>query len=465
MSRRRAGRADTGHHGGPRTAEHTGTDHPGTGGEDAAELVAAVLGELTYLSDGPAVDDALEAGASRLAAAQAGPEAVGSALLAAAVERTARNWDGGWTPADLVRVVRRDLTDQLGAGPEVLALTSLALDAVAAEARRAAHATGADPYAHARARHGSRWAEQLRDLAAETWWQEDAAYLDALVRRRQSSRFETLLDLLRVLRTLARQPRIPPLPDATAPAAADPATARVLGRIRALLAKAEATTYPEEAEALSAKAQELMARHSVDEALAGSSDGARGAGPGAGNAPTAIRVGVEGPYEEAKALLLDAVAGANRCQAVWSEVWCFTTLVGFAADLERTELLYTSLLVQATTAAGRAADAHHARGRSRRTRDFRQSFLVAYADRIRHRLDAATHRVTRDAAEDSPSLLPALASREAAVQEATGALFPQTTAVRLRGVRDAEGWRQGTAAAEQARLGEAAEKRRGITGR
>ncbi|RST20878.1 bifunctional 3'-5' exonuclease/DNA polymerase [Streptomyces sp. WAC04770] len=41
----------------------------------------------------------------------------------------------------------------------------------------------------------------------------------------------------------------------------------MLTRIRALLAKAEATGFPEEAEALTAKAQELMARHSIDEAL------------------------------------------------------------------------------------------------------------------------------------------------------------------------------------------------------
>ncbi|NEA40757.1 DUF2786 domain-containing protein, partial [Streptomyces sp. SID11385] len=42
---------------------------------------------------------------------------------------------------------------------------------------------------------------------------------------------------------------------------------RMLTRIRALLAKAEATGFPEEAEALTTKAQELMARHSIDEAL------------------------------------------------------------------------------------------------------------------------------------------------------------------------------------------------------
>ena len=42
---------------------------------------------------------------------------------------------------------------------------------------------------------------------------------------------------------------------------------RMLDRVRALLAKAESTTFPAEAEALTGKAQELIARHSIDEAL------------------------------------------------------------------------------------------------------------------------------------------------------------------------------------------------------
>jgi hypothetical protein len=42
---------------------------------------------------------------------------------------------------------------------------------------------------------------------------------------------------------------------------------RMLDRVRALLAKAESTEFPKEAEALSARAQELMARHRIDRAL------------------------------------------------------------------------------------------------------------------------------------------------------------------------------------------------------
>ncbi|WP_434099981.1 DUF2786 domain-containing protein [Streptomyces lydicus] len=401
-----------------------------------------MLGSVRYAPDGEPAEDAIEAGASMLAAAEPGWEAVSAALVAAAVAGVRQCWAGGWQPADLERIVRRDAPHP--------ARTALVVDAIAAEAARPAGR---------RTAHGARWDGQLRRIGAEVWWESDRGYLDALARRRRTSRFETAYDLLAALRTLARLPRISPLPDPPAAGTTSggaprdrdrtAAASRALGRIRGLLAKAEATDFPEEAEALSAKAQELMARHSIDEALL---DGAAGSA----NGPSALRIGIEGPYEQAKALLLDAVAAANRCRAVWAADVGFSTLVGFPPDLEAAELLYTSLLLQATTAMNRAGDQHHARGRSRRTRDFRQTFLVGYADRIRDRLTAAPAAATAAAGAESagtaPDLLPVLAARELAVEETTGTLFPDTAPVRLRGVHDAAGWHQGRAAADRAQL-------------
>ncbi|MFF9477719.1 DUF2786 domain-containing protein [Streptomyces sp. NPDC014733] len=407
---------------------------------NADALVGEVLGTVRYAADGGPAEDAAEAGASRLAAAPEGGEAVSAAVLRAATDAVRRCWAGGWEPADLERIIRRDATDPAHTGPVV--------DAIAADARRGPRPPGAT----------DRWDAQLRQLGAEVWWPSDGGYLDALAARRRATRFETVYTVLLALRALARLPRLAPLPAAPPPAArtAPPGASRALGRIRGLLAKAEATDYAEEAEALSAKAQELMARHSIDEALLA------GAGAAAGGGPTAIRVGIEGPYEQAKALLLDAVATANRCQAVWSSDVAFSTLVGYEPDLEAAELLYTSLLLQATTAMHRAADAHHTRGRARRTRDFRQTFLVAYADRVRTRLTAATEAATTEAATTGEAgtgsaahdLLPVLAARALAVEETTGTLFPDTSPVRLRGLHDAEGWHQGRAAADRARWGE-----------
>ena len=122
-------------------------------------------------------------------------------------------------------------------------------------------------------------------------------------------------------------------------------------------------------------------------------------------------------------------------------------MLGFPADLEAVELLYTSLLVQATTAMlqGRA---QRSGGAGRRTRAYDESFLNAFALRIGERLAQATEAVTQAAGSD---LLPVLSSRVQAVEERIEQLFGGTTSKRLS-IRDNEGWAGGTAAADRASL-------------
>lgn len=342
-------------------------------------------------------DTGLDTGASLLAA----DTAADAELALRGQEFVAAAWRRGWQPADVVRLVRRELDE---------AHIRLAAALIRAQAGRD------------RAR-GRRWAAQLEALPADPVTGAD--------------RFSHATAVLELYRLLLRLPTLEPLQDESR-RAPGPGASRMLGRIRALLAKAEATGYPEEAEALSAKAQELMARHSVDEALLA-------AGAPAPDAPGACRIGVEPPYEQAKAVLLDAVATANHCRAVWNEPLGFSTVVGFEADLEAVELLYTSLLVQATHAMAKAEAAQRAGGR-KRTKTFRQSFLAAYAHRVGDRLAAAAEtQVTQD-------LLPVLATRAVAVTGRLEQLFPETTTTRLRGVSDAAGWTEGMAAADRAQV-------------
>ncbi|MEW2165505.1 DUF2786 domain-containing protein [Streptomyces sp. NPDC007084] len=352
-------------------------------------------------------DAALDTGASLLAADPASDAELGRRGR----EFVAGAWRRGWQPADLVRLVRRDLDDI-----HVRLVTSLILWEQEGEG----------------ASRGARWAAQLDELAA--------APHDV-----RTDRFSQATATLELCRLLLRLPSIEPLEPPRVARAAGPAgvpsETRMLTRIRALLAKAEATGFPEEAEALSAKAQELMARHSIDEALLA-------ARTHAADGPGACRIGVEAPYETAKAVLLDAVAGANRCRAVWNDALGFSTVVGFEADLEAVELLYTSLLVQATAAMTKAEAAQRAGGR-KRTKTFRQSFLAAYAHRIGDRLaSVAKGQVT--AAEGE--LLPVLAARDVAVADHLDQMFPETVTTRMRGVTDAAGWHEGSAAADRAQV-------------
>ncbi|MGH3322705.1 MAG: DUF2786 domain-containing protein, partial [Streptosporangiaceae bacterium] len=221
---------------------------------------------------------------------------------------------------------------------------------------------------------------------------------------------------------------------------------RVLGRIRALLAKAEATEFPEEAEALSGRAQQLMARHSIDRALLE-------AGSGGSGEPEGRRLAVDNPYEGPKAMLLDVVAGANRCRAVWHRRLGFCTVLGFPADLEAVELLFTSLLVQATSAMVRAGSRRDGYGRSR-TRSFRQSFLTAYAGRVGERLREAADEATSQATAEpgGADLLPVLAARDHAVDRAVDAMFPELEQRAVSRAYDREGWLSGRAAADLASL-------------
>ncbi|MGW7069534.1 DUF2786 domain-containing protein [Streptomyces sp. NPDC054855] len=261
-------------------------------------------------------------------------------------------------------------------------------------------------------------------------------------------RFSQATIVLGLYRLLLRLPAIEPVgPAPGTPLHAPPPPGheepRILTRIRALLAKAEATGFPDEAEALTAKAQELMARHTIDEALLASRTHAK-------DTPGACRIGVDAPYETAKAILLDAVATANRCRAVWNEAYGFSTVVGFEPDLEVVELLHTSLLVQGTAAMTKAEAGQRAGGR-KRTKTFRQAFLLAYANRLGARLAATAKDVTVESS-DAGELLPVLAARDVAVTSHTERMFPQTTTTRVRGATDSEGWAHGTAAANEAQM-------------
>jgi hypothetical protein len=349
-------------------------------------------------------DSALDSGASLLAA----DPAADAELDRRGRQFVATAWRRGWQPADVVRIVRRELDDV-----HARVLASLIRSQARDDRPR-----------------GPRWTAQLDELTTEA--------ARAAEERPRTDRFSYATTVLELYRLLLSLPGIEPLEEPAAARHHPRSDSRMLTRIRALLAKAEATGFPEEAEALSAKAQELMARHSVDEAVLAS-------GMPAADVPGACRIGVEPPYEQAKAVLLDAVATANHCRAVWNEPLGFSTVVGFEPDLEVVELLYTSLLVQAQSAMAKAEAAQRAGGR-RRTKTFRQSFLAAYAHRVGTRLaTAADTQVTDD-------LLPVLATREVAVTDRLDRMFPETTTTRLRGVSDEAGWTEGSQAADRAQV-------------
>ncbi len=293
------------------------------------------------------------------------------------------------------------------------------------------------------------WRAQLGELGAEVWWSDSASQLSQWATKHMLTSEEALTTVVEALALLLLLPKlelIRPLPGAARPqSVAHHVDEKVLGRVRGLLAKAESTSFPEEAEALSAKAQELMTKYALDRVSVDTDTSVV-------DLPGARRIWLDTPYTDAKALLIDAVANANRSRAIFLAEWGFVTIVGDESDLDAVGLLSTSLLVQAT----RAMIAIDIPESGTDARTFRKAFLVAYATRIGERLAAATAATI--AQSTAPErLLPVLASHQLAVDNAFDTLFPQS---RSRGItiRSAEGWDAGRAAADRARL----DSRRGL---
>jgi hypothetical protein len=376
-----------------------------------------------------------------LAAAPAGRRVVTTALSEFLTAEVERSWQRGWQPADLHRIVGRSLDNDA---------QLVVADAIAAELSRYAPMTIAE-----------RWPGQLREIGAIVWWSADTDPVSARSLtdgRGLSAMVPCIARILHVLTGLPELECYDPLPGQALRQQrrlSSTADERILARVRALLAKAESTTFEAEAETFTAGAQALMARHSIDAAMLATG----AAGPAGEGGPQARRIGIDRPYEAPKTLLLDVVAGANRCRSIWSKSLGFVTLVGFESDLDAAETIFTSLLVQANHAMQAQGRRTTRLGQSR-TRAFRSSFLMSYAHRVGERLrevtdeetEAAVGRATRVHVGSGRELVRVLGVRAAAVDDAVEAMFPHMVQHVVGSTSDAEGWHEGRRAADEATL-------------
>src|SRR5271156_6836035 len=111
----------------------------------------------------------------------------------------------------------------------------------------------------------------------------------------------------------------------------------LLDRVRKLLAKAEAEgVTPPEAEALTAKAAELMARYGIDRARLAA------ARPDT-DPPGICVIDIDTPWAQVRAHLLAGLAGAMRCQCILltpDRGGARVHVFGYQSDLERADILY-----------------------------------------------------------------------------------------------------------------------------
>ncbi|WP_162243684.1 DUF2786 domain-containing protein [Aeromicrobium sp. Root344] len=398
---------------------------------DAASVTLAELNDLISMAARYAVAAPRAAGPriqllNELTAAAESPQLNPASLVAGEVlSRISRAWEYGWQPQELVHALRRHTS---------AAAAAWFSRAVLVDARRS----------DAMQQAPERWRTQLSLLAGR---HGGSATLLSPDGDASEAEWVTALVALDFIRDLPRSQMLVPPPSQwgrvrrQASIHTSEGHAKTIVRVRALLAKAESTEFAPEAEALTAKAQDIMTRHAIDEALlhddAGDPVDVQG-----------IRVLIDHPYALEKARLLDVVARANRTRAVWNDFASSMTLLGVPTDLEQVEMLFTSALVQATRAMTQAGqEARPSAGE--RSSAFRKAFLSAYATRIGERLTASTAEAASAYGTD---LVPVFQRQAEAIDEEFDRLFPHVTSGSRRATFDARGWDAGMRAADAAVL-------------
>jgi len=217
----------------------------------------------------------------------------------------------------------------------------------------------------------------------------------------------------------------------------------LLDRVRKLLAKAEDEgCTPEEAEALTAKAAELMARYGIDRALLGALRPET-------DRPADRKFRFEAPWADVKAHLLAALATALRCQCVQTQTEDGPRLhvFGYSSDLERAEILFTSLLVQMARAL--AKQVVPAYGNSAKA--WRRSWMLGYCAAVVAWVRAAEEDAVAAAGAGDPaadagsSAAVVLADRSLTVRLQVSAAYPRLKKKRVTysGNGYGDGYREG----------------------
>jgi hypothetical protein len=225
----------------------------------------------------------------------------------------------------------------------------------------------------------------------------------------------------------------------------------LLSTIRSLLAKAEASTFPSEAEAFTAKATELMTRYAIDQALLAD------AAPEADTNVIERRLRLYRPFIPQKAVLVHGVAEIFGCKAIrlgkgGEDAGELTALIGFATEVELVETLVTSLLVQLTTAmTSTSVEARTAA----EVASWRRSFIMGYCTTVLNRLRVEHHAAVKEeqVRHTSQSVELVLVDRAERVEPGFRKRYPQVRQSRVSAGRSLAGRTAGGAAGRRANLG------------
>lgn len=222
---------------------------------------------------------------------------------------------------------------------------------------------------------------------------------------------------------------------------------RIRRKVEALLRKAESTSFPDEADALVARAQQLRQDYRLSDE---SPDGPA----------VARRIRLSAPYVKHKFTLLCALCRANGVSSLLLHDSGIATLFGAPEDVEHVCDLYPSLERQCRHFMNTGVGADLARMYGQ-TASYRRSFQLAYAARIAELLmeanDAAAAAPQPNAGEkpaardEENARVPVVVRRTALAEQERARLFPHLSTMSLS-ANHALGLRDGVEAAESSHL-------------
>lgn len=223
----------------------------------------------------------------------------------------------------------------------------------------------------------------------------------------------------------------------------------VIRKINALMAKADSTGFEAEAEALAAKAQELMARYLIDHGDLGDTELDR---------PVMREVAVAGRYANARQGLLMRIATIN---GVFTHTWYLgddraVRMFGRPATIDQVCTLFAVLDTQLlrhlpSVGVGRPD-----------VRSFRHAFIVGFNQAVTARLRRKLHEVEQDSPGVGLVLVDRRSEGEALWQELNPGMRLRSTSTSLSNVA---GYIAGDAAGSRADLGGARFSGRAALGR
>ncbi|MFF9644749.1 DUF2786 domain-containing protein [Kitasatospora aureofaciens] len=228
----------------------------------------------------------------------------------------------------------------------------------------------------------------------------------------------------------------------------------MLAKVRAILAKAEdPAASPEEAQAYFAKAAALMAKYGIERAMLADAKPET-------DRPTTRVIVESGSYVLDRVNLLMSINEALGGQSVRWRTWDRgarkyvqrVELHGYESTLDRVEMLYTSLMLQALNGMK-----HGTPGMGESTTAYRKTWLAGFRSAVFQRLSDSE----RQAAAEADLSLPAgsrsaelvLASRDEAILALFKAAHPKVRTAPKRRLTGS-GWHAGNAAGKRADLGD-----------